>query len=326
MSKPTFYEILGVPENASESEIKKSYRKLSLQFHPDRNPDAIEKYKDINAAYETLSDSSKRSEYDMSLKFGGGRGGGGGSGMHHPFFHNEFHNEMHGFPDLGNLFNMMFMNGGGGGFPGMNDPFTHVHEMPGIRIFHSRGNGINIHTELFRQVPEQLKMSVDITLEQSYNGGELEIQVERSVVLNNIKSIEIEMMSIHIPQGINENEQFLVKDKGNAINGNYSDLCIHFNIKPHGLFVKKDMDLIFKKTISLKDALCGGSFELKHLNGKTLNINNTNRSIIKPNFKKTIPGLGMVKNGSTGNLIIEFYIDFPDELSVTQIEALSQIL
>jgi DnaJ-class molecular chaperone len=322
MSKLNFYERLGVPKDASETDIKKSYRKLSLEFHPDRNPDEIEKYKEINEAYETLGDSSRRSEYDMSLRFGGG--GMGGSGGVHPFFQNE----MQGFPDLGNLFNMMFMHGGGSGcgFPGMDDPFTQMHEMPGIRIFHTtRGNGINIR-ELFKQVPEQLTTNVEITLEQSYNGGELEIQVERFLILNNIKSTEIEMLSIHIPQGIHENEEFLVKDKGNAINGNYSDLCIVFSIKPHFSFIKKDMDLIFKKNISLKDALCGGSFELKHLNGKILNINNSNRSIIKPNFKKTIPGLGMIKNNVIGNLVIEFYIDFPDELSAEQIEVLSKIL
>jgi DnaJ family protein A protein 2 len=169
-------------------------------------------------------------------------------------------------------------------------------------------------------------MSVEITLDQCYNGGEIEIQVERSILYNNIKSTEIEMLSLHIPQGIDENEQFLVKDKGNAIQGNYSDLCIVFSIKPHPYFVKKDMDLIIKKNISLKDALCGGSFELKHLNGKTLNINNSNRSIIKPNFKKTIPGLGIIKNNVIGNLVIEFHIDFPDELTAEQIDALSKIL
>jgi DnaJ-class molecular chaperone len=320
MSKPTFYDILGVPENASESDIKKSYRKLSLQYHPDRNPDEIEKYKEINEAYETLGDSSRRSEYDMSRRFGGG---GGGGGLQHPFFQNE----MHGFPDIGNLFNMMFMQGGVGGFPGMDDPFTQVHEMPGIRIFHTtRGNGMNIHREMFKQVPDPLHMGLEITLDQCYNGCEIEIQVERSVVLNNIKSTEIEMLSINIPQGISENEQFLVKDKGNAIQGNYSDLSIVFSIKPHPYFIKKDMDLIFKKNISLKDALCGGSFELRHLNGKTLNINNSNRSIIKPNFKKTIPGLGIIKNNVIGNLIIEFYIDFPDELTTEQIDVLSNIL
>jgi len=318
MSRPSFYDILGVTENATEGDIKKSYRKLSLQYHPDRNPDEIEKYKEINEAYETLSDSSRRSEYDMSRRFGGG------GGLHHPFSQNE----MPGFPDIGNLFNMMFMHGGGmGGFPGMDDPFSQMHEMPGIRIFHTtRGNGINIHREMFKQVPEPLHMSVEITLDQCYNGGEIEIQVERSILYNNIKSTEIEMLSLHIPQGIDENEQFLVKDKGNAIQGNYSDLSIVFSIKPHPYFVKKDMDLIIKKNISLKDALCGGSFELKHLNGKTLNINNSNRSIIKPNFKKTIPGLGIIKNNVIGNLVIEFHIDFPDELTAEQIDALSKIL
>lgn len=323
MSKPNYYDILGVDQSASEVDIKKSYRKLSLQYHPDRNPDTIDKYKEINEAYETLKDSTKRDEYNMGLRFGGSD-----SGLHqghHAFFH---HNEMPpGFPDIGNLFNMMFMNGGGGGhsgFPGMDESFGTI---PGVKIFHTRSsNGFNVHTEMFRQVPERLTMNVEITLEQCYNGGAIEVQAQRFVIANNIKSTEIEVLSINIPPGINENEHFLIKDKGNAINGTYSDLCIIFSLTPHAYFVKKDSDLIVKKNISLKDALCGGSFELKHLNGKTLNISNSNRAIIKPNFKKTIPNLGMVKNDITGNLIIEFYIDFPDELTNEQIDALSNIL
>lgn len=327
MSKPTYYNILGVDNEASEQDIKKAYRKLSLQFHPDRNSDesATEKFKEINEAYETLGDSSKKEEYDMGLRFGGG---GGVGNPHHAFFHNEMPD---GFGDIGNLFNMMFMNAGVGGhpgFPGMGTSFGNIHEMPGIKIFHSSrgGNGINIHTEMFRQIPEQLNINVEITLDQCYNGGAIEIQVERFVISNHIRTNEIEILPINIPPGINENDQFIIKDKGNAINGSYSDLCIIFSVKSHPVFLKKDMDLIIKQNISLKDALCGGAFELIHLNGKTLNVNNSNRSIIKPNFKKTIPGLGMVKNGITGNLIIEFIIDFPDELSNEQIDALTKIL
>ena len=78
-----FYDILGVSRDASPDEIKKSYRKLSLKYHPDRNPDpsATEKYKAINEAYEVLSDAQKKQQYDMELQFGGGFPGGMNGGL-----------------------------------------------------------------------------------------------------------------------------------------------------------------------------------------------------------------------------------------------------
>ena len=105
------YEVLGINENASPDEIKKTYRKLSLQYHPDRNGNSSEstiKIQSINAAYETLSDEQKRSQYDMQRKFGGnGNGNGSVNGM--PF----------GMP-----FNMSFSPGGGGGGGGGPTFFT----------------------------------------------------------------------------------------------------------------------------------------------------------------------------------------------------------
>ena len=87
------------------------------------------------------------------------------------------------------------------------------------------------------------------------------------------------------------------------------------------------MDLIYKKHISLKEALCGFTFEIVHLNGKLLNMNNmSNPSIIKPDFKKIIPGFGMNKNNQTGNLIVELIIDFPDSLTSEQIEGIKNLL
>ena len=74
MSKPTYYDSLGVAETATGQDIKKAYRSLSLKYHPDRNKsaDALDKYKDINAAYETLSDPAMRTDYDNQLHGGGG--------------------------------------------------------------------------------------------------------------------------------------------------------------------------------------------------------------------------------------------------------------
>ena len=77
----------------------------------------------------------------------------------------------------------------------------------------------------------------------------------------------------------------------------------------------------------MKEALCGFSLEIKHLNGKMLSMNNKeNNSVIKPNHKKTVPNLGMVKGGNTGTLVIEFLVEFPEELNREQIDQLREIL
>ena len=95
---PNFYEVLGVSKEADENEIKKAYRKLSLQYHPDRNTDesATGKFQEINEAFETLSDQSRRQQYDMELQFGGGGGGMNFGGMDQDM------------SDINNIFNMMF--------------------------------------------------------------------------------------------------------------------------------------------------------------------------------------------------------------------------
>ena len=80
------------------------------------------------------------------------------------------------------------------------------------------------------------------------------------------------------------------------------------------------------KKISLKEALCGFSFELKYVNGKTYTLNNSLGNIIPPNYKKNIPNMGLTREGRVGNLIIHFIVEFPEKMEVSQLEALNNIL
>ena len=135
--KENFYEVLGISENATEEEIKKAYRKLSLQYHPDRNsndPECVKKFQKIGEAYETLSDKQKRHEYDMT--------------RNNPFL-NTFGSNDNGamFHNANDLFNAFFGNNGmGGGMPFMGGlgGFGNVNIGPGINIraFH---NGIPVN-------------------------------------------------------------------------------------------------------------------------------------------------------------------------------------
>ena len=92
------------------------------------------------------------------------------------------------------------------------------------------------------------------------------------------------------------------------------------------IFKRKGVDLIINKTINLKEALCGFTFEIEHINKKKFKINNDKGNIITPNFRKIIPNLGMHRQNHTGNLIINFIIQFPKTLSLEKIDSLEKIL
>jgi DnaJ-class molecular chaperone len=314
MPKETYYDILGVSKDANDNDIKKAFRALSLKYHPDRNPteDTTEKFQKIGEAYEVLSDSEKRNQYDNESN-------GIPFGM--PFTHMDSMNE---FQDMNNIFNMMFggMHGmpgpGMNGMPGMGGP--------GIRIFHSGGPGM---PQFFQQIqkPATISKTVNVTLEQCYTGGEIHVDFDRFVVNNGIKYTETAKINLPIPKGIHEKDSLLIEGEGNCINDVKGDIKLSFKIEDHPIFKRREADLIHKKKISLKEALCGFSFELQHLNGKMLFLNNkSNRTIITPDTKKTIPNLGIEYEGKIGNLIIEFIIDFPMNLSEEQMNIISSVL
>ena len=314
-----YYATLEVNRDASETEIKKAYRALSLKYHPDRNPgndEAANKFKEINLANEVLSDPEKRKRYDL----------GGSENVDNPHFGAGGGPGMEQFHDINNIFNMMFGQGMGAGMPGMPG-------MPNVRVFTSQGGpggpgGFHHHFFQQFQKPPPIIKNVQITLEQMYFGASIPIEIERNVVHNGIQSTELETLHIDIPKGIDENEAMVIRDRGHSINGEiYGDLKFTFQLTGSSPFIRQGLDLIYKKTITLKEALCGFLFEIHHLNGKMLSMNNQNsRTVIKPGYKKVIPALGMQRENSSGNLIIEFLVEFPDQLTAEQITELNEIL
>lgn len=308
MSKPDFYGVLGVSKDASEGEIKKAYRKLSMKYHPDKNIDSenadelTEKFKEIGEAYETLSDQQKRQQYDMQQQMGGMPMGGMPMGAD--------------FSDINNIFNMMFHGGMMGNMGG-----------PEIRIFHGPGG----HTHMFHHntfmKPEPIQMTLQITIQQSYAGVTLPLDVERWVLSNGVRIVENETVYINIPQGVDDNEVLILQERGNVANGQKGEVRICIRVANDTLFKRNGLDLIYKKTITLKESLCGFSFEIEHVNGKKMCLNNaSNPTIIKPNFRKVLSNLGLQRENVTGCMIIEFDVSFPDSLTPEQLEVIKQIL
>lgn len=304
------YETLGLQRNATDGEIKKAYRALSLKYHPDRNTDdnAKSMFQTINAAYEVLSDSQKRQEYDDEL-----------DGNHNPFMRMNGMNGMDDFHDINNIFNMMF----GGGMPGMPGM------PPGVRIFHTGPGGFHAtFTHNVIQPPPTIEGTIQITMEQCYMGCSVPFEYERWTIIDSNKVFERQTITVNIPAGIQENELVFMQGMGHVVNDQLKgDVRINIVVTNSTGFVRRNMDLIYSKKLSLKEALCGFSFEILHISGKNLMINNTsNPTVISPGYKKVLPNLGMVRDNNIGNMIIELDVTFPTSLTPEQIEILKTIL
>jgi len=302
MSVPNYYQALGVSENATESEIKKAYRGLSLKYHPDKNntTEAQTKMHEINDAYSVLGDKEKKVQYDNQRKF---KGRGIDANMHQDF------------GDINNIFNSFFSQNGipNGVRPG--------HFQNNIRVFRN-GQPVNI-----KKRPNNIIKTLHISLDQSYQGLNAPIEVERNVIRNNEKTLEKETIYVEIPPGIDSNERITLQRKGHVLDELVSDVVITIQLQKHEMFERQGMDLLYKKDITLKEALCGTVVEFQHLSGKKLTLNTKNNPyIITPGYRHTAREYGMTRNNLRGNLFIVFTIKFPSNLSPEQREGIEKIL
>ena len=171
------------------------------------------------------------------------------------------------------------------------------------------------------------KSLIEISLEQAYSGLNVPIEIERWFDSGGTRRVEKEKIYIEIPKGIDSNEIIIINDKGNIKNEKLKgDIKLFINVKNTSDFIRDGLDIIIQKDISLKEALIGFEFDIKHISGKSFKINNIDGNVIKPFFKKNIPELGMIRGNKKGNLIICFNVKFPDTLSKSQKEQIKNIL
>ncbi|MBZ7963903.1 J domain-containing protein [Campylobacter sp. 2457A] len=224
----SLYETLGVSKNASSDEIKKAYRRLARQYHPDINKEkgAEEKFKEINAAYEILSDEKKRAQYDQ---YGDSIFGG-------QSFHDFSRNT--GGINLDDILKDLF----GGGFGGSSR---------GSRFggFSSKGFGGFGNFE-----EENLDTTIELTIpfEKAITGGEHHF------------TFQGENIKFKIPHGIKEGEKLRIRGKGkSAYNKARGDLIIIVKLEESKIYQREDDDLYQKIDIPLKTALFGGKITIK---------------------------------------------------------------
>jgi DnaJ-class molecular chaperone len=325
-----FYNILEVPENASADEIKKAYRRLSLIHHPDKNnnsPESATKFQKISEAYETIGDVDKKREYDLSRNNPFIKMMGGNQGM--PMGHMDPMGNMGSMDDLlSSLFGFPMQGQGQGQGQGFHPIFPPAFPpgFPGgqnIRVFH---NGRPVNMAHQQQKPAPIVMTISVPIDKILSGTTVPIDVERWIVEHGNKVHEHETIYVTVPKGIDEGEIIVLKDKGNSINDDLKgDVKIVIKIENNTNFMRSGLDLVLPKSISIKEALCGFTFEVKYITGRTYTINNNAGNIIPNGYKKIIPNMGFSRDGHTGNLIIIFDVKFPEKLSEAALEALKKI-
>lgn len=225
-SNQSLYEILGVDKNASADDIKKAYRRLARKYHPDINkePGAEEKFKEINGAYEILSDPAKRKQYDAA-----------GDSMFGGQNFSDFSRGQGANVNMEDILNSIF---GGGGFGGFSRSSSSSRGFGGF-------DGFSAYEDL------DINASISIPLELAIKGGEQSIKINGS------------SLKIKIPEGIVNGEKLRIKDKGRiGRDGKKGSVILSVNVLPSDEYKIKGDDLYKDVKIPLKTALFGGTIEV----------------------------------------------------------------
>ena len=300
MGGTDYYNILGVEKSASETEIKKAYRKMAMKYHPDHakgDKASEEKFKQISEAYAVLSDAEKRKQYDMF----------GADGFQQRYtqedifrgfdFADVFKEFGFGGPGTGKSFKFSFGGGnpfGGGGFGG--GPRSQAPP---------RGN------DLVYELP--------LTLEEVMAGAKKTIAYQHAN--------KTEKMSVKIPKGMLDGKKLRISGKGedSGYGGASGDLYIQSKIVPHPLFTVEDHDLNLNREIRLTEALLGTTIDVSTLDGKSFSLKVPPGIRHKTRMRLPGRGLPVMNKKSSGDLYVTILVNMPKELSPKQREIVDQL-
>lgn len=360
MAKRDYYEILGAAKGASADDLKKAYRKMAMQYHPDRNQGdkaAETKFKELNEAYDVLKDEQKRAAYDRfgHAAFEGGMGGMGGRGGGQGGF-------------------------GGGGFEGgaFSDIFEEMFGdfMGGVRGGAQGGRGGAARGS-------DLRYTLEVTLEQAFKGTKANLKipvqsecevckgsgaengtaaetcgtchgrgsvrtqsgfftVERPcpscqgagrVIKSPCKSCggqgrkrKDRKLEVNIPAGVDEGTRIRLAGEGEAgfRGGPSGDLYVDIAVKPHKLFKREGHNFFCRVPVSMVNAALGGSVEVPTIDGKRVNM--TIPAGTQSGIQMRLGGKGMsiLRAGHRGDMFVEIAVETPVNLSKRQKELLQE--
>ena len=298
MDYKDYYKILGLERNASEDEVRKAYRKLAMQYHPDRNSNdkqAEERFKEINEAYQVLNDPKKRAHYD---KFGNDYANWQGRGAPGDFNWDQYG----GFPggvrveygDIDDLF--------GGDAGGFSDFFRTLFG----RGAEAAGTGTRTRT---RQQPQGYQQDLEITLDEAYQGTTRLLQTDGK------------QKQVRIPAGVRTGSKVRVAGAG----PNGLDLYLIVHVKEDPRFERRGNDLYTTATVNVFTAILGGEADVETLSGKVkLNV----PAGTQPEQVFRLGGRGMpsLKNkDEKGDLYVRLKVQIPKYLSEKQRELLEEV-
>jgi DnaJ-class molecular chaperone len=325
MAKRDYYETLGVGRNASADEIKKAHRKLVRQYHPDvnkNNKSAEEKFKEVQEAYDVLSDTTKRANYDQFGHAGvggqpgrggdpyeafrraqAGRGGPGGRSRQWQAGPNVSVEDFDfggqgGGADFSSIFDQLF--GRGAGAPG--------------------GGGGAGRTRGRSRAPEpqrgaDIEHGADLTFLQAARGTTLPLQINRDG--------QIETIEIKIPPGVSDGSRIRIKSRGQqSPTGDHGDLYIITRVQPHPYFRREGLDIYLDLPISLYEAVFGAKIDVPTLDGPVqLSIPPGTNS----GAKLRIKGRGIERNAEKGDQFVVTKIVIPKDLDDSDKQILKEI-
>jgi len=344
-----YYDTLGVGKQDSAEEIKKSYRKLAMKYHPDRNPgdgEAEKKFKEINAAYDILKDEQKRAAYDRygESAFTGGAGGGGGGGGF----------DFNGSGAFSDIFENLFNTGGGGRQAERSN-------MRGSDLRYNMDIGLE---DAFRGKQKQIKVPTYNSCDSCSGTGSANkksptscstcggvgrvrmqqgfFTVERTcascsgtgtIIKDPCKKCsghgrvkKTRTLSVKIPQGVEEGTRIRLPGEGESglRGGGAGDLYIFVSIKEHDFFIREGKDIHCEVPIKVATAALGGVVEVPAIDGSKARLTIPAGTQTSDTFRLKGKGMSIMSSSQFGDMYVHTVIETPVKLTKRQKELLEE--
>lgn len=342
MSKD-YYKILDVERKASKEEIKKAFHKLAHQYHPDKKGGNEAKFKEVNEAYQVLSDETKRGEYDTYGRVSGAGGGGGGPQPGYSGFEG-FGGGFDGV-DLGDIFNDFFGGGGGGGVQAQRGSDISIDiEISFVESIYGaerkvvlgktgecdmcHGSGAKPGTKMKKcttcagkgKVTEMRRsflgnFSTARTCEVCHGSGN--IPEEKCKTCGGVGVLKKqEEIAIKIPAGIRAGEMLRMSGRGEAVrNGVHGDLYIRIHVKSHPLYRREGNNLLMNLDIKFSEAIIGATHTIKNLDEKSLEVKIPAGVQFGDILRLKEKGIPQTSRSRAGDILITVQIKTPTKLS-----------
>ena len=349
MPPTDYYEVLGVSRRDSEEEIRKAFRRKAMEFHPDRNkdPGAEDKFKEVNEAYQVLSDTKKRAQYDRF----GHAGVNSGGGFDRPFDGFDV------FGGFGDIFDSFFGDGGGrrarspqrGGDVQQRLTLTFEEaafgverevEVSRIEICHNcSGNGSELGTavhscdtcggngQVRRTQRSLFGQFAQVTACPACQGRGSIIETPCFTCRGGGRERRARPTAINIPAGIQHGMQVRLTGKGDAGSngGPPGNLYIQVAVRPHALFERDEYDLLYELPLNLAEAALGVEKEIPTLEGDTIPYKIPQGTQPGAEFRIRGKGIAHVNNGRKGDLRVFAAVQVPQKLNKRQRQLLQEL-